>query len=129
MMNDSVLLRAFGDSVNLRMLSFYIENPFDKYSINQISEFSEVSRNSVYKYLPTFLEKGYLIKEKKGEREVYRLNQSNSIVKLLDKFIDDVGDMELKPQIEEMVPGRNKKMDVETECCESDIVAGFVGSA
>ena len=100
-MDDSVLIRSFGDSVNLRILSFFIENPFDRYSINQISEFSEVSRNSVYKYLPTFLEKGYLQKEMKGERDVFKLNQSNSIVKLLDRFVDNVGDVELQPQLEE----------------------------
>lgn len=129
MMSDSVLLRAFGDSVNLRMLSFFIENPFDSYSINQISEFSEVSRNSVYKYLPTFLEKGYLKKERKGEREIYRLNRSNCVIQLLDKFIDEVGDIELEPQIEEMKKNRNDYPELVLDNSESHLIAHYIGSA
>lgn len=100
------MIRSFGDSVNLRILSFFIENPFDHYSINQLAEFSEVSRNSVYKYLPAFLEKEYLIKEIKGKREVYRLNRSNRIILLLDRFIDQVGDEELRPMMEERASSR-----------------------
>jgi sugar-specific transcriptional regulator TrmB len=128
-MDDSVLIRAFGDSVNLRMLSFFLENPFDKYSINQISDFSEISRNSVYKYLPTFLEKGYLIQEKKGKREFYKLNQSNSVIQMLDQFIDEVGDLELKPQIEESKKDRNENAEFWMENRESILFAHYTGSA
>ncbi len=98
-MEDSVLTRIFGDSVNLRILSFFIENPFDSYTVSQISEFAEVSRNSVYNYLPLFLEKAHIVQEKNGSRDVYRLNRSSRIVDILDRFVDGVGDINLQPQI------------------------------
>ncbi len=128
-MDDSVLIRSFGDSVNLRILSFFIENPFDRYSINQISEFSEVSRNSVYKYLPTFLEKGYLQKEMKGERDVFKLNQLNSIIKLLDRFVDNVGDIELQPQLEERKIKKKIGMGATQICRPIEQIAMSYGSA
>lgn len=128
-MNDSVLIRAFGDSVNLRMLSFFLENPFDTYSINQISDFSEISRNSVYKYLPTFLEKGYLIQEKKGKREFYKLNQSNIMIQLLDQFIDEVGDVELEPRIEETKKVVIENIELIRENRESYFNPQCIGSA
>ena len=72
-MTDSILVETFGDSVNLRILSFFVENPFDQYSITEISEFSGVSRNSVYKYVDIFMEKDYLSREKLGSRYYYQL--------------------------------------------------------
>lgn len=101
-MVDSVLIKVFGDSINLRILSFFLESPFEKYTVSQISEFAEVSRNSVYKYLPLFLEKEYLINERKGSRDVYKLNRSSKIVSLLDDFSDEVGDIQLQPQIDKI---------------------------
>lgn len=128
-MDDSVLIRSFGDSMNLRILSFFIENPFDRYSINQISEFSEISRNSVYKYLPTFLEKDYLVKEKKGERDVFKLNQSSRIVQLLDRFVDNVGDIELQPQLDEEKIRKNIGMGATQICEPMQQIAASYGSA
>jgi len=90
-MTEPVLIEAMGDSVNLRILNFFIENPFDSYSILQISRLVNVSRNSVYKYLPEFEEKEYLIKEKNGSRDNYRLNRSNKIIGLIDSFVVDAG--------------------------------------
>ncbi|MBW1716884.1 MAG: winged helix-turn-helix transcriptional regulator [Deltaproteobacteria bacterium] len=115
-MDDSILIKMLGDSVNLRILSFFIENPFDRYSINQIAEFSDVSRNSVYKYLPDFLEKGYIIKEKKGERDVFTLNQSNKVIHLIDRFIDDMGEIRLQPQMETRIKASYKGKEAKSIC-------------
>lgn len=115
-MVDSVLVRVLGDSVNLRILSFFIENPFESYTVSQISEFAGVSRNSAYNYLPLFLEKAHIIQEKKGSRDVYRLNQTSRIVDLLDKFVDMVGDINLQPQIERTGARNTIKITTEKIC-------------
>jgi DNA-binding transcriptional ArsR family regulator len=117
-MEDSVMIEALGDAVNLRILSFFLENPFDSYTVSQISQFAEVSRNSVYQYTPIFLEKKYLTKEKKGSREVYKLNRSNKIVKLLDRFVDEVGDIHLQPLIERENMSTRKLQLEKTGCQE-----------
>ena len=101
-MTDSILVDTFGDSVNLRILSFFAENPFDQYSITEISEFADVSRNSVYKYIEVFIDKDYLTLQREGSRNFYKLNRSNHILKLIDRFIDDMGTELLKPEIEKM---------------------------
>jgi DNA-binding IclR family transcriptional regulator len=101
-MTESILTETFGDSVNLRILSFFGENPFDQYSITEISEFSGVSRNSVYKYIEIFMEKDYLIREKLGSSYYYQMNRSHRILKLVDKFIDMIGDEILKPEMKKL---------------------------
>ncbi|MHC1576858.1 MAG: winged helix-turn-helix domain-containing protein [Methanosarcinaceae archaeon] len=90
-MTEPVLIEAMGDSVNLRILNFFIENPFDGYGIYQISRLVEVSRNSVYRYIPEFVDKGYLVSSRKGSRVLYRLNRRDPMVRLIDKFVMDVG--------------------------------------
>lgn len=97
-MSEPVLIQALGNSKNLRMLNFFIENPFDSYNISEIAEFSEITRNSVYSYLPEFLEKGYLIEEVIGKRKMYRLDRSNPVIKYIDGAMEDIGDYYVKSE-------------------------------
>lgn len=84
-----VLVDALGDSPNLRILSLFIENPFERFSTAQVSRFAGVSRNSVNKYLPEFEEKGYVKKTREARHEVYWLVRSNRIVQLINRFVDE----------------------------------------
>ena len=94
-MTNPVMIQALGESNNIRMLNFFLENPFDSYNKSQIAKYSEISRNSVYKYLPEFIEKGYILQEKDGEIEVFRLNRENSIIVLINQFVDKIGTLYL----------------------------------
>ena len=96
-MVDPVLIEVLGDAVNLRVLNFFIENPFDKFTVSEIAKFSSVSRNSVYKYLNSYIESRYLLEINGGGRIRYRLNRSNRIVQLIDRFVDDAGDILIEP--------------------------------
>ena len=96
-MVDPVLIEVLGDAVNLRVLNFFIENPFDKFTVSEISKFSNVSRNSVYKYLGAYIDSGYLLEVNSGPRSRYRLNRSNRVVQLIDRFVDDAGDTLIEP--------------------------------
>jgi hypothetical protein len=96
-MVDPVLIEVLGDAVNLRVLNFFIENPFDRFTVTEIAKFSSVSRNSVYKYLQTYIENGYLLEVNGGGRIHYRLNRSNRVVQLIDRFVDDIGDTLIPP--------------------------------
>ena len=96
-MVDPVLIEVLGDAVNLRVLNFFIENPFDKFSVSEVARFSGVSRNSVYKYLETYKENGYLVEMNGGRRLHYRLNRSNRIVQLIDRFVEEAGDVLIEP--------------------------------
>jgi hypothetical protein len=96
-MTEPILIETFGDAVNLRVLNFFIENPFEAYTVAEISRFAGVSRNSVYKYLPLFLERRYLTESNGGGRTRYRLNRSNRIVKHIDDFVESTGDVIVGP--------------------------------
>ena len=90
-MTEPILIEALGDAVNLRVLSFFIENPFEAYTVAEIARFSGISRNSVYKYLPLFLRRKYLVESNGKGRVRYRLNRSGRIIQFIDEFVDNVG--------------------------------------
>lgn len=96
-MTEPILIETFGDAVNLRVLNFFVENPFEAYTIAEISRFAGVSRNSVYKYLPLFMERQYLTESNGSGRTRYRLNRSNRIVRLIDDFVECTGDAIVGP--------------------------------
>lgn len=125
-MVDPVLIEVLGDAVNLRVLSFFIENPFDRFTVSEIARFSGVSRNSVYKYLGGYLESGYLLESNGGSRVQYRLNRSNRIVQLIDRFVDEVGDVLIEPITAES--SRSRKM-VRIEAPRGELCAAMVSSA
>ncbi len=91
------MIEVLGDAVNLRILNFFIENPFDMFTVSEIAMFSSVSRNSVYKYLGSYIENRYLLETNGGGRVHYRLNRSNRVVQLIDRFVDDAGDILIEP--------------------------------
>ena len=97
-MTEPILIEALGSSENLRILNFFIENPYDFYSELDIANFSEITRHSVEKYLPDFVKKGYLLKIK-GDRPFYRLNRENRIIILLNKLVDNIGEFYVDTQV------------------------------
>jgi len=112
-MVEPVLIETMGDSVNLRLLNFFIENPFDSYSIYQISKLVEISRNSIYKYLPQFEEKDYLIKERIGSRDLFRLNRSNKIIELIDRFVNEAGNTYIGSNVKNVMTSYEKYVTIE----------------
>ena len=111
------MIEALGDAVNLRVLNFFIENPFDKFTVSEIAKFSSVSRNSVYKYLEAYIENGYLQRMNGGGRAHYRLNRSNRVVQLIDRFVDDVGDLLIAPIVVERSRAE-RTVKVEAPCSD-----------
>jgi len=100
-MTDPVLIETYGDAVNLRILNFFVENPFDGYSVVEIARFSSVSRNSVYKYLELFVDRGYLTVDNKQNGKLFKLNRANRVIQLIDEFVEKAGSIfagPLKPR-------------------------------
>ena len=125
-MVDPVLIEVLGDAVNLRVLNFFIENPFDKFTVTEISRFSGTSRNSVYKYLYSYIENGYLSRLNGGRRVYYKLNRSNRIVQLIDRFVEDAGDMLIEPIAAE---ARRSERTMRVEAPDSERCMPRVASA
>ena len=91
-MSNPILVEALGDAVNLRILNFFVENPFDAYTVAEVARFARVARNSVYKYHEIYVRKDYLRTTEKNGRTYYRLNRSHPVIQLIDKFVRESGD-------------------------------------
>lgn len=80
--NKTFFLMQFGDTPQLRVIDFLIENHFFDYPLGEIARSSNVSYNSLKSFFSQFIESGVVVKTRKvGKSEYYKLNLENSFVK------------------------------------------------
>ena len=85
--NKTLFLEQFGDTPQLRVLDFLIDNHFFDYPMTEIARSSNVSYNSLKIFFNRFVQSGVLIKTRKvGKSEYYKLNLNNSFVSNLIKI-------------------------------------------
>ena len=77
----------FGDTPQLRVLDFLIENHFFDYPMTEIARESNVSYNSIKIFFPEFIKSEIVCKTRKvGKSDYYQLNMNNDFVKNLVKL-------------------------------------------
>ncbi len=82
--NKSIFLEHFGDTPQLRVIDFLIDNHFFDYPMTEIAKGSNVSYNSLKAFFKNFIESGIIIRTRKvGKSDYYKLNTENSFVKNL----------------------------------------------
>ena len=82
--NKSIFLENFGDTPQLRVLDFLIDNHFFDFPMTEIARESNVSYNSIKSFFQKFVESGILVKTRKvGKSDYYKMNLKNSFVKNL----------------------------------------------
>jgi len=82
--NKSIFLEHFGDTPQLRVIDFLIDNHFFDYPVTEIAKGSNVSYNSLKVFFKRFLDSGIIIKTRKiGKSDYYKMNLKNSFVKNL----------------------------------------------
>lgn len=85
--NKSFFLKQFGDTPQLRVIDFLIDNHFFDYPMTGIARGSNVSYNSLKVFFKQFLDSGILIKTRKiGKSDYYKLNTEDSFVQNLIKL-------------------------------------------
>ena len=85
--NKSIFMEYFGDTPQLRVLDFFIDNHFFDFPLTEIARESNVSYNSLASFLPDWIEKKIIIKTRKiGKSDYYKLNLENSFVKNIIKL-------------------------------------------
>jgi len=85
--NKSLFLRNFGDTPQLRVLDFLIDNNFFDYPITEIAREANVSYNSIILFFPQMIDSGILIKTRKvGKSDYFKLNVENEFIKNLIKL-------------------------------------------
>ena len=79
--NKSLFLKQFGDTPQLRVLDFLIDNHMFDFPMIEIAKKSNVSYNSLKVFFP------HLIKTRRiGKSDYYKLNMDNSFIKNLIKL-------------------------------------------
>ncbi len=85
--NRLIFLECFGDTPQLRVFDFLIDNYFFDYPMTEIARESNVSYNSLKMFFPKLIETGILIKTRRiGKSDYYKFNMENVFVKNLIKL-------------------------------------------
>jgi len=79
--NKSLFLMQFGDTPQLRVLDFLIDNHMFDFPMTEIARGSNVSYNSLKLFFFDFVKQGILVKTRKiGKSDYYKLNLENPFV-------------------------------------------------
>jgi len=85
--NKSLFLGQFGDTPQLRVLDFLIDNHFFDFPVTGIAKGSNVSYNSIKIFFSRFIKSEIVYKTRKvGKSDYYKLNLKNLFVKNLIKL-------------------------------------------
>jgi len=85
--NKALFQEQFGDTPQLRVLDFLIDNHFFDYPMTEIARESNVSYNSIKMFFDSFVKSGVIVKTRKvGKSDYYKLNINNPFVSNLIKL-------------------------------------------
>jgi len=85
--NKSIFLECFGDTPQLRVFDFLIENHFFDFPMTEIARKANVSYNSLKIFFPKLIETGILVRTRRiGKSDYYKLNIDNTFVQNLIKL-------------------------------------------
>lgn len=85
--NKSIFLECFGDTPQLRVFDFLIENYFFDFPMTEIARGANVSYNSLKIFFPKLIETGILVKTRRvGKSDYYKFNMDNTFAQNLVKL-------------------------------------------
>jgi predicted transcriptional regulator len=85
--NKSLFLKQFGDTPNLRVMDFLIDNQMFDFPMTEIARGSNVSYNSLKLFFNKLIDSGIIYKTRRiGKSNYYRLNIQNDFVANLIKL-------------------------------------------
>ena len=100
--NKSLFLEQFGDTPQLRVLDFLIDNHFFDYPITEIARESNVSYNSIKIFFPNFIKSGIVYKTRRiGKSDYFRFNLKNPFVSNLIKLDWILTKRNILPELDE----------------------------
>ena len=85
--NKSLFLKQFGDTPQLRVLDFLIDNYNFDFPMTEMARESNVSYNSLKVFFPYLIKSGIIVKTRRiGKSDYYKLNLENRFVENLMKL-------------------------------------------
>ncbi len=100
--DETLLLKYLGNSPTLRIIDFFLDNPFSDYSKNEVTNNLAMSRVTFFKYWKELEKSGALTMTRKiGRATLYKLDRTNDIVKQLIRLDMVISKKVMEKQIEE----------------------------
>ena len=90
-LGETLLIKMFGNSPKLRILDFFLDNPYFDFSKSEVIRELGMSKQTFYKYFKD-LEDLEIVKptRKIGRATLYRINKEHPLVKKIDVIINEV---------------------------------------
>lgn len=84
---QSLLLKTLGDSPKLRIIDFFLDNPFFDFTKKEVIEALGMSKQTFYKYFTDIEQYGIVIPSRRiGKATLYKINPENPLVKMLREY-------------------------------------------
>jgi len=87
-MEESLLLKALGNSPKLRITDIFLTNPLFDFSKNELVKELGMSKQTLYKCFKDLEELGMVKGSRKiGRANLYKINLENPMVKMLNEYV------------------------------------------
>lgn len=107
-MQNNILVEVLGETPNIKLIGFFLENPFDAYNISQINNFTGVAKDTIKKYLKHYEKRDMVCCVGEG-RIRFQINIHNPYVRRLEKIMFDYVDIDVKPDGEHIIIGEGRR--------------------
>ncbi len=80
----SILLELFGETPEIRLIDFFMDNPLFDFTKREIIEDLGMNKRTLYRVLPKLEEEGIVVVSRKiGRAKLYRINRESLTVRYL----------------------------------------------
>ncbi len=87
-MESSILVQTIGDTHQLKVLGFFLEHPVHQFRITTLSEYLDLSRETVKRDLDFYVGVGYV--SRASARGPYKLSLSSRMVQTLMRCVSQI---------------------------------------
>ena len=105
MEDKSLLLQYMGDTPQLRIIDFFLDNRESDYSKKEIIEYTGISKTTFYNVWDGIMRFGLLKTTRKyGRAQLYALNQDSALIQAFRVLDDELGKHAMERVLEEQIP-------------------------
>ncbi|KYH42633.1 MAG: hypothetical protein AYL33_001740 [Candidatus Bathyarchaeota archaeon B63] len=102
-LGETLLIKMFGNSPKLRILDFFMDNPYFDFTKTEVIRELGMSKQTFYKYFKDLEELGIVKPTRRiGRATLYRINNAHPLVKKLDEIITEVSLQIAKQEADKM---------------------------
>jgi DNA-binding transcriptional ArsR family regulator len=83
----SIIIKSLGGSPKLRIVDFFLDNPFFDFTKRDVIDALEMNKQTFYEYFSDLEEYGIVkVSRRIGKAKLYRINVEHPLVKMLRDF-------------------------------------------